>query len=638
MSSSDSAVLDWHDGQPRSRRFGDVYFSRSGGLDETRHVFIDGNDLPARWRALAPEDGFTVGELGFGTGLNFLCTWQAFARHAPDGAQLHYVSCELEPLDRAELRAALALWPELSDFAAPLLAQYRALAPGWHRFVFPSHPVQLTLLVGDARECLPRLRARVDAWFFDGFSPDRNPQLWEPGLFRTAAARSAPGATLSTYSVAGAVRRAAGDAGFEVTKAPGFGSKRQMLRARLCDGRIAGPATAGRQRRATVVGAGLAGCSVAFSLARRGWRVRLVERHAHIAAEASGNAQGILYARLGAGATPLHAFVLAGYQYSLRLLRQLLACDSVQWADAPVLQLARDAADIRRHAAIAGLGLPASLVRAVDAGQAAQIAGIEVGAGGLVFDGGGWVHPPALCNALAANAGIEVVTGCAVAAVAGNPSGATAIATASGGAQGQRSMHAAGDAAADGIVVVATAGAALELAATAHLPLRRNRGQVTLLPATMASAAMRAVVCADRYLAPARDGWHTTGATFSREADVASRARDDAENLAMIQTLSPSLHAQWRAADALAVARGRAGVRCVSPDYLPLVGPLCDAHGRMVPNVFVSLAHGSRGLISAPLAAEVLVAHLNDEPAPLPVDLMDALDPRRLFPAPAAAS
>lgn len=615
MSSSDSAVLDWHDGHPRSRRFGDIYFSRSGGPDEARHVFIDGNDLPSRWRALAPDDGFTVAELGFGTGLNFLCAWQAFAHHAPRGARLHYVSCELEPLSSVELREALALWPALTEFAAPLLAQYRALSPGWHRFVFPGHPVHLTLLVGDARACLPRLTAHVDAWFFDGFSPDRNPQLWEPDLFRAAAARSAPGATLSTYSVAGAVRRAAADAGFEVCKVPGFGSKRQMLRARLRECTTAVRTRRRHPRVATVIGAGLAGCAVAFSLARRGWRVRLIERHAHIAAEASGNAQGILYARLGAASTPLHGFVLAGYQYSLRLLRRLLPCDGSQWSDAPVLQLARDVADIRRHAAIAGLGLPASLVRAVDASEAAQIAGIALDAAGLVFEGGGWVHPPALCAALALTEGIEVVTGRAM-----------------------TDASAAGRDAGEGIVVVATAGAALDLPATAHLPLRLNRGQVTQLPATQASAALRAVVCADRYLAPARDGLHTTGATFAREADRAARSRDDVENLAMIETLSSALHAAWRAANALSGASGRAGVRCVSPDYLPLVGALCDAQGRTVENVFVSLAHGSRGLISTPLAAEALAANLDGEPAPLPEDVMDALAPRRLFPVPARAS
>lgn len=644
MSSSDSAVLDWNDGQPRSRRFGDVYFSRSGGLDETRHVFIDGNDLPSRWRALAPDARFTVGELGFGTGLNFLCAWQAFVRHAPHGAQLHYVSCELEPLSGTELREALALWPALSEYAQALLVQYRRLAPGWHRLVFPGQAVHLTLLVGDARACLPRLAARVDAWLFDGFSPDRNPQLWQPAVFGIAAARSAPGATLATYSVAGAVRRAASDAGFEVWKAPGFGSKRQMLRGRLRgdvvrDAAWRHVAAAGtaysqhdaarlgttsprdgstatiphpadrRARTATVIGSGLAGCSVAFSLARRGWRVRLLERHARIAAEASGNAQGILYARLGASATPLHAFVLAGYQYSLRLLRQLLPCDGHQWSDAPVLQLARNAADIKRHAAIAGLRLPVELVRAVDAAEATQIAGIELNAGGLVFEGGGWVHPPALCAALTASAGIELMTGYAV----------TEVRAARGEFE-------------DGVVVIATAGAALDFAATAHLPLRLNRGQVTLLPATAASAAIRAVVCADRYLAPAREGLHTTGATFSREARADTRARDDAENLAMIETLSPRLHALWCAADPLAGATGRAGLRCVSPDYLPLVGALCDAQGQIVPNVFVSLAHGARGLISAPLAAEVLTAYLEDEPAPLPVDAMAALAPQRLFP------
>lgn len=174
------AQLDWHDGQPFSRAFGDVYFSRASGLEETRHVFLHHNALAERFAALPEHGQFCIGETGFGTGLNFLCAWQCFEQHAPATARLHFVSTEKFPLAPADLQQALALWPELAPYSSELLAQYDILTPGWHRFVLRGGRLALTLLVGDALETLPELDARVDAWFLDGFAPSKNPEMWQP--------------------------------------------------------------------------------------------------------------------------------------------------------------------------------------------------------------------------------------------------------------------------------------------------------------------------------------------------------------------------------------------------------------------------------------------------------------------------
>lgn len=210
--------VEWREGEvPVSTRFDDPYFSLENGLDETRYVFLSGNCLPERFR-----DGFHVAELGFGTGLNFLATLAAWGDRP---GRLHFTSFEAYPLDRAEMARALAAFPGLD--AAPLLEVWE---PGR---VMQIGPASLRLVLGDARKTLPDWEGRADAWFLDGFSPAKNPELWEASLLNEVARHTAPGGTAATYSAAGPVRRALAEAGFTVERIPGFGRKRHMTRARL---------------------------------------------------------------------------------------------------------------------------------------------------------------------------------------------------------------------------------------------------------------------------------------------------------------------------------------------------------------------------------------------------------------------
>lgn len=235
---SSTADLEWtDDGQPLSRQFDDVYFSRESGLEETRYVFLQHNRLAERWAAL-PEDGhFTIGETGFGTGLNFLCAWQLWEQLAPAQAHLHFISCEKYPLSADDLARALALWPELAVFSQQLIPHYRLLSPGWQQISLANGRITLTLLIGDVLDTLPLLDAGqgVDAWFLDGFAPAKNPDMWQPELYRQLALKAAPGCTLATFTSAGDVRRGLQAAGFAMRKTPGFGRKRDMLCGELAE-------------------------------------------------------------------------------------------------------------------------------------------------------------------------------------------------------------------------------------------------------------------------------------------------------------------------------------------------------------------------------------------------------------------
>ncbi|MBX9961827.1 MAG: bifunctional tRNA (5-methylaminomethyl-2-thiouridine)(34)-methyltransferase MnmD/FAD-dependent 5-carboxymethylaminomethyl-2-thiouridine(34) oxidoreductase MnmC [Burkholderiales bacterium] len=642
-------MIDWVDGQPYSPQFGDVYFSRASGIEEARHVFLEGNRIVERFAALAPDGVFAIGETGFGTGLNFLCAWRAFRETAPTGARLHYVSTELLPLSAADLGRALSLWPELQPLATRLLEQWDDQPRGWQRFVFDGGCVALTLLVGDARETLPQLDGVIDAWFLDGFAPSRNPELWAPELMQAVSAHSRAGTTCATYSSAGNVRRALQAAGFRIEKTPGFGPKREMLRG-VCEAPAPVPyrapwlersLTESLRREAIVIGAGLAGTAAAASLAARGIDVVLIERHETIAQEASGNAQGVLYAKFSPHDTALTRLLVAGMQFSLREIAHRLPEDGSTWSRCGVLQLAHDAAEVHRQSGLARQAWPATFLRSVERTEAAALAGVAVETGGLFLERAGWVHPPALCTAFTRHPRIRVLASSEALQIDRLPAGRWRV-SGVGGWQEEAAL-----------VVVAAAADARAFAAVAHLPTHVIRGQLTHLSRNDASGRLKTVLCGEGYIAPARDGVHCLGATFGiRDAGVDLRADDHRENLATLRSLSPVLADAFpEAADDPGRCAGRAALRCMSPDYLPIVGPVTDAsafstrYARLskdattrfegsapwLEGLFVSVAHGSRGLLTAPIAGELIAAQALGEPLPVPESVADALSPSRFL-------
>jgi tRNA U34 5-methylaminomethyl-2-thiouridine-forming methyltransferase MnmC len=217
------AELTWRDGQvPVSQRFDDPYFSLENGLEETGYVFLDGNDLPTRFR-----DGFHIAELGFGTGLNLLAALKLW-RDTKQAGKLHFTSFEAFPMKPEDMLAAQAAFPDLATLSTEL-------APQWHTgaTAFETDDLKFNLILGDARETVSNMAQKADAWFLDGFSPAKNPELWEPQLMAQIAAQTATQGTAATYTAAGFVRRALADAGFEVTRRTGFGRKRHMTTARM---------------------------------------------------------------------------------------------------------------------------------------------------------------------------------------------------------------------------------------------------------------------------------------------------------------------------------------------------------------------------------------------------------------------
>jgi tRNA 5-methylaminomethyl-2-thiouridine biosynthesis bifunctional protein len=576
--------LEWtDDAVPRARALDDVYFSRAGGLEETRAVFLAGCGLPERWQGRAR---FAIGELGFGVGLNALATWDLWRRTRAPGAVLHYMSVEAFPMEAADAARALAPFAEIAPLAQQLIARWPVRAYGPQRIWFDDDGFALTLLCDDALATLARTRGAVDAWFLDGFSPARNPGMWGGDLMAQVRRLCAPDARVASYSVAGDVRRALGAAGFAVEKKPGFAGKRERLEAWLH-----GAPQKEVAKSVAVLGAGIAGASVAAALRRRGVAVRVFDPAP--GSGASGNPAALLSPRLDrteGGVARLHRL---GWLHALQSYGDAFVSTGV-------LRVGRDDAE---RAALADLladpPLPETHMHGAD--------------GGAFFPMAGLVRP---ADALRAMLGEDVIAA-QVAGIA-RRDGSWCL------------FDVAGAAIAEADVVVLATGAALKIfPQAAWAPLEWSRGQLEWGEGALPHALEGAT-----YTAPF-DGGVLFGATFDAmpaPAPVTADAESRARNLAALATLtgsSPPAVGQR--------LQSRAGVRTATPDRAPLAGPAPDAEAwaRGEPGAHEGLyllgGFGSRGFTLAPLLGESLASQICGEPDVLDAEMMDVVDPARFF-------
>ncbi len=587
------------DGRIYAPDFGDVYASRSGAWGQASAVFIDGCELPQRWQQARRS---RLLETGFGVGVNFLATWAAL-RSGGSVTKLHYVSIERHPFSREDLRAALELSvgcapPQLAEQLRPLadalLAQWPPLLPGFHAIELDDQ-VTLTLVFGDVLEVLPAIAGRFDAFFLDGFAPDCNPQMWSPAVLAQLASMAAPDARLSSWCVAGAVRRALVEAGFDVSKRPGFGVKRDCLLARWPAIEEEAPALPAS---AIVIGAGVAGASAARQLARRGIAVTVLERE-QPAAGGSGNPVGIVRPEPGGAANPVTEISAAGCTWLMRWIGRHPGTVRHDWCG--VLRIARDDRKRDKIAAQAA-GASADWLKACSPDEAAQLCGAVPADSGFHLPQAGWVEPPALVAALLDHPLVTLRAGAMVVGLTQD-------------AGGWRVELADGQVCHAPLVVLATAfdtGLGPERVATG-----RARGQLSRLPARE-DRPLHMVVCRDGYIAPAVDGMHTVGATLQHDdEEAAARRSDDEQNFERLNRLLSGF-----CDDVAQLQSGRVGWRATTQDRVPLVGKLTDG-------LYATLAHGARGVTCAPLCAEWLAAMICDEPLPLGREWIARLDPLR---------
>jgi len=591
-------------GTPWSEAIGDVYHSGEGGPAQALHVFLGGNGLPERWRG---RNRFTILETGFGFGLNFLATWAAWKVDANRGAKLHYVSIEKHPFAAGDLEGLHATHPKFAALSSELRAHWPMLVPGMHRMEFENGRIVLTLCFADIAAALPQLRLSADAIYLDGFSPARNPDMWSPSTLKTLSKLAAEGATFATYTAASSVRDAMTAAGFVVEKCPGFARKRDMLRGRFARVVAQRPSP---DRRALVIGAGLAGSAVVERLAARGWEVTLIERHAAPAMEASGNHAGVIHPLVTRDDSILAQLSRAAFLYALRQWKGL---EGVSWSQCGVLQMPRDdAEEVSQRAALELLGYPPEYARHLFVAEASNIAGVPLAAGGLWFERAAWVQPVSLVRALLAKAGRL------------HPPGMlfnTEVASLSPISDGWAAIDADGRVIAKApVVVLANAGEAMRLAPVPEVELRRVRGQVTYLRAGNLPP-FACVLLRGGMAIPPVDGIAMAGASFDiDDMNPAPRADSHAGNLERLARILPGAGSGLDPS----TLDGRVGFRAVARDRLPMVGALPGFDG-----LYGAFAYGSRGILWCSLMAELLASRLEAEPLPIEARLADAVAPER---------
>ncbi|MBU3693623.1 MAG: tRNA (5-methylaminomethyl-2-thiouridine)(34)-methyltransferase MnmD [Rhodocyclaceae bacterium] len=712
-------MVQQDDGSLLAPDFGDTYASRAGALDQSRAVFLAGCGLPERLTGrqhTVLETGFGTGlnalalaqaahgshaappARGCSRSAQSEVAGAAYAAGlAASGCHVHYVGIEAHPLSRDDLAAALAAYDELSPWREALLAGWPPPMEGTYRWALGPR-FTLTLVLGEVLPALRELDASADSVFLDGFAPDRNPAMWTTELLAEVVAHCRPSARIASWCVAGDVRRALAAVGCAVERKPGFAAKRERLEA-VVDERVPLPRQSeanersrdgsrdgfvveavgkspdstlvGREAvqagpvdgadsipdRALVIGAGIAGASVAAALALRGIAVTVLEAE-RLAAGASGNPLGVVrpepsgldhpISRLTAMGTLWLRGWLEGRWRARSLGTGAEAQPPTVHADrCGAIRLPRDdkhARRLREHAEAS----PPEWMQWLGAAEASDRVGAPV-AGDGVWIAEGWnVRPPDLVAALLAASGAAVLAGrvrsiapadvptgsrlvssnhaCVTPGGDSRPADGTYVPvttdavpepgglgpSGSGGRPAWRVTLGDGTTTEWPLIVIANA---FGVSGHIALPLRHVRGQLSWTEGGDGEV-LQAIVCREGYVTPAVDGRNIVGATFQRDdADLAPRDEDDRTNQWRLSRLLPG----W--ADR-PLGPARVSVRAATPDRLPLVGALA-------PGLYASLGHGSRGLTCAPLCGELIASMVCAEPLPLPRDLVRRLDPLR---------
>lgn len=647
----ETADIKWNKNLPLSNLYQDIYFSMESGILQSQHVFVEGNNLFNRWLSLAEGEHFTIGETGFGTGLNFLLTWSLWEKHAPKNAFLHFISCEKYPLKAVDLEKALSNWPELQCYREELLKQYPVLTPGNHYLSFADGRIKLTLMLGDCFECFEQLlecgdslteqkirSSFINAWYLDGFAPKKNESMWTKNLIQVVSMLSMPGTTLATYTVAASIKILLSEVGFTITKKKGFGIKRHMLTACLEQNariRIKQRTTPwhtavikpNHEKTALIVGAGLAGCFAAHTLAKRGWKITILDKNHDIAQGASANQAAVLFPKLSAFRSPLTELMLMSFLYAEAKYKKIIDEHGLGELSG-ALNLPFTLKELKAQTNLEEwLSIYPELGKRVCPTEASILAGIPINIDCLHIPNSGWINSPDLCNFLVSHEHITVVNNFAA-------------------EQFTYSDQWLVDQYRASVLILANGFEINQFNETQHLPIKAIRGQMTAIPATKESKQLKIPVCAEGHVLPVIRDIHYLGASYELECSTSEiKEDDDLLNLKKLNAISNETN--W----SKVINTHWAGVRASTPDYLPVVGPIPEANkfiaqfaglatnskrwipteAAYYPNLYAFAGFGSRGLTTIPLCAEWLAALINRELSGAPRDLVQSLSPARFL-------
>ena len=642
--------LIWRDGLPYSELFDDIYYSSNAGEvisgeSEFQHVFFKHNGLPERWQG---RSDFVIAELGFGSGLNCILTIREWLKHCAECNEektLHYIAIEKHPLSAATIHDLISRYPELKQFCDELVKNYPPAIEATHSRRLFNNRVVIHFKFMDVCQALENHTLNVDAWFLDGFSPAKNPEMWTQELFISIAKNSSDGSTCSTYTSAGWVKRNLQKAGFEVNKVRGYGKKREMLVAKLpfiplnfsrrlslkykdkpwFEPPMQKPASI---KNATIVGAGIAGLSLAYALVQRGWVVTIVDKDGDNQKQASSNPAPIVYPRLSIDNDVDTEFFTAAYCYALYVFKSLqMKSQRRFWLDDGLLQMI----DKKRITQIIQkFQFNSDFISIVDG----AVAGKEKEQLTVNYASAGVVLPAILCDVLKSECGNKL-----------NIIDAEVTDISYDGKKWQCLQESQLIKKTE-ILIMANGMAINDLALSVKFPLEGIRGQVVALNESQVSPQITRTLNADVHITPAINNKHYLGATYTRNSrNVEVSRKENRDLLASLNKYYPDNFTENDICDTWV------GFRTMSKDRVPIVGAVPDeaffdkeyadiCHGNTTKTyqsanylngLYISAAHGSRGFTSSFLSAEIVASFINNDPSPVSKRVLDYLSPSRFI-------
>jgi len=664
---NNSNKLSYHeDGTPYCQHFDDIYFDSESGYLQSDFVFIQKSQI--RLRLQTAKQTFTVAETGFGTGLNFLLTLQAYQKSQQASSQqlvpLHFVSVEKYPLTKEQLVQSLSILPQLKSLALTLTNSYPECSieelPQTFEATFLNGQVRLTLIFDDATQGFTSLKCSnkglVDAWYLDGFTPAKNPDMWSKDLFSQIGRLSKEQTTLTTFTVAGFVKRQLRDIGFRLEKRLAQGKKKEMLFAVMQNNPITNKGYYLRPRitkpqHVSIIGGGIASACAAYTLTKQGVKVTLYCKDASLAQGGSSNAIGALYPLLHQQEDDISSFYQQAFWRAKALYTEIAEQGfsfAHQWCG--LLEVSYKEALIKRQHAFESLNTwPNDLIHGVNAKQASELANIDLSYGGLFMPNAGWMSPQDLVkqifNAAKATSRLKIMTDTHITKIrqVANP-----ISNKHGTSWSLTSNQGEFNAS---VLVICGGADAIKIEQLKPLPLTATRGQVTSMKSNKQINKLSTVICHKGYLTPENNGIHCIGATFQKnDTNITTSKADDDYNLTMLDKCLPELSStiDWQEQD---ISSSKARLRCMSQDHLPLVGAVPDIKEHVatyshlakdknwkysqaapcIDNLYVLLGLGARGLCSAPLAADILAAELCNTPYPVDSQMLFNLSPNRFI-------
>ena len=613
-----TADLEWQqiDGidVPVSKQFGDVYFSKDNGLLETRHVFLNGNDLPERLSNLQPFEYFSVGETGFGTGLNILALWQLWQQVRPNNhSHLHAISVEKFPLSKTDLIRALNVWPDLKPIADQLIAQYPHPIAGCHRLNFPEERFSLDLWLGDAHDVFPSMAKTnsVNAWFLDGFAPACNPDIWEEQVLNHIVRLSGIGTTFSSFSVAGVLKRGLTQHGISISRPRGYRHKREMLKSIwlaaepknisnavdtksiLNQNQPDQVLHAFKQRQIAIIGAGIAGLTSAWAFAERGHQVTLYDQSEPLAG-GSGNPLALLNPKLCPIEQSHEHLMTLAWQHALQHYPKFQAFRPIQ-VHQLALKKAEDLLDLEQQ-------YPAGLMTAETAADSALITEYP----SLNLTEAGAVSPHQLKDQILAHPLIQFVQ-----------ANITQIHPEHNELFNEQTQSLGQF---DHVIVCCARHTAAFF--EQYPVLKPIRGQVSWVENTAQPLALDQAYSYGGYCMQLDAQQFILGASFHPNRDDSDVLLEDhVRNYELIHSVFPD-YAQ--SLPDVRTWQGRASVRAQSLDYFPVLGKMSEQT-----EIYSFAGLGSKGFLFAPLCSEILAAQILKEACPVPESLLQKLSPTR---------